>query len=314
MRKDNAGTIDKGNVMKIVCCLTVWVSLTIGTSSPAQVLFIDDFEGGAAPEWGNEYGDWVAEDGLYTASIQSNDPPTYTSVTSLPELADFVVELDILGVRDGGVFLHSQRCENGAVEGVLFVVGGYVGSYNGCYWHICSCDGVSAPLNHAEVPGLQNSNVRIRIVVSGDVYSAYLDDAVEPLTSLTTDSHPSGSVALYEYIDQYFDNVVVLGAMVGVDGDRVLPQTEVYPAYPSPFNAQTTIAYAVDSPGPIRLRVHDLRGRLITTLVNESVSAGRHEVTWNGRNDSGTDMPSGVYLSRLESSGQVAHGRMTLVR
>jgi flagellar hook assembly protein FlgD len=74
------------------------------------------------------------------------------------------------------------------------------------------------------------------------------------------------------------------------------------------------IHFELQAAGPVRLGVFDLRGRLVATLVDEIVAAGRHEVTWNGRDDSGRELPSGVYLSRLEAGGQVVHGRMTLVR
>lgn len=85
-------------------------------------------------------------------------------------------------------------------------------------------------------------------------------------------------------------------------------------AVPNPFNPTTTIRYEVPITGPVRLQIFDLRGRLISTLLEKTVSAGWHEIIWNGRDLGGRHVPSGVYLSRLETSSDVAHGRMTLVR
>jgi hypothetical protein len=288
--------------------------LSVAAATPAQQLFFDDFEDGAGPEWGNEYGDWLAEDGVYTATIQSNDPPTYTSVTTLPELEDFSVELDILGAHDGGIFLRSRRCDNGAIDGVLLVVGGYHGTYNGCYWHIFTCDGVSDPLNQVDVPGLQGSDLHVRIVVSGGEYAAYLGDDAEPLTTLSTDSHASGRVALYEYLDQAFDNVLVLGSATGVDDGPPSPLLSMDAACPNPFNPRTTIRFELPAARQARLTIHDLRGRVVATLVDGFAPSGRHEVTWTGRDDGCRDLPSGVYLSRLEAGRRIVHGRMTLVR
>jgi predicted GH43/DUF377 family glycosyl hydrolase len=84
--------------------------------------------------------------------------------------------------------------------------------------------------------------------------------------------------------------------------------------FPNPFNPRTTIAFEVSHDGRVLLQVFDLRGRLVATLIDEIVAVGSHEVIWSGRGDGGREVPSGVYFSRLESNGQVAHGRMTLVR
>lgn len=85
-------------------------------------------------------------------------------------------------------------------------------------------------------------------------------------------------------------------------------------SYPNPFNPQTTIHYELSASGPVKFQVFDLRGRLVAILVDEVIPSGRHEVTWNGRDASGREAPSGVYLSRFEVNGQVVRGRMTLVR
>ncbi|HOX27276.1 MAG TPA: FlgD immunoglobulin-like domain containing protein [Candidatus Krumholzibacteria bacterium] len=83
---------------------------------------------------------------------------------------------------------------------------------------------------------------------------------------------------------------------------------------PNPFNPSTTIVYEVPTATSVGLQVFDLRGRLVRTLVDDSVIAGRHEVQWDGRDSNGRELPSGVYFSRLEATGQIAHGRITLVR
>ncbi len=83
---------------------------------------------------------------------------------------------------------------------------------------------------------------------------------------------------------------------------------------PNPFNPATTISYDAPTAGLVFLRVFDLRGRLVRTLVDGPVTVGRHEVLWNGRDDDGRELPSAVYLTRLQSGGRMATGRMTMVR
>ena len=83
---------------------------------------------------------------------------------------------------------------------------------------------------------------------------------------------------------------------------------------PNPFGSATVIGYETVSAGPVRLSVHDLDGRLVATLLEEHLPPGMHQSVWNGRDGSGEEMPSGVYLIRLEGSGQAVCGRVTLLR
>ena len=79
--------------------------------------------------------------------------------------------------------------------------------------------------------------------------------------------------------------------------------------YPNPFNPQTTIPYAVPEMSEVRLMVYDVTGRQVAVLVEGRVPAGRHEVEWQAR-----DLPSGVYLVRLQAGSFSQVRRMTLVK
>ncbi len=67
-------------------------------------------------------------------------------------------------------------------------------------------------------------------------------------------------------------------------------------------------------PVAVTLRVYDLRGRLVRTVLAEERAAGRHEVRWNGRSDSGTPLPSGVYLVQLRGGGASVTQKAVIVR
>ncbi len=84
--------------------------------------------------------------------------------------------------------------------------------------------------------------------------------------------------------------------------------------YPNPFNPRTTIVYALGQPGNVALTVHDVRGRLVTTLVNKWCSAGEHRTVWNGTSDQGLPMASGVYLVRIKKDSLYDSQRMILLR
>jgi hypothetical protein len=88
----------------------------------------------------------------------------------------------------------------------------------------------------------------------------------------------------------------------GVDGG--LREAYGSPNYPNPFNPKTTIDYVVpDAGGAVRLGVYDLSGRLVRMLVDGEQPAGRHVAVWDGCDDRGRELASGVYFYRLAIGG-----------
>jgi len=164
----------------------------------ATVVFSDNFNSGANAAWGNQRGSWRASDGVYDAASPSNSPVTYTDVLTLPSLTDFVLDVDVNALDDGGIWLRSNY-NGGAINGVLLVTGGNTGTYDGLYWHIVQNGGFSGSSNSASQAGLQETNHHLHIVVSGDTYTVYLDYSSSSFTSLTTALFASGSAGLYDY-------------------------------------------------------------------------------------------------------------------
>ncbi|MBC8422695.1 spondin domain-containing protein [bacterium] len=66
--------------------------------------------------------------------------------------------------------------------------------------------------------------------------------------------------------------------------------------HPNPFNPRTVVSFTSPAPGHATVRIHDLRGRVLRELWRGPVDAGRRELTWDGRDDAGRRLPSGVYL------------------
>jgi YD repeat-containing protein len=94
-----------------------------------------------------------------------------------------------------------------------------------------------------------------------------------------------------------------------------VPNLVLYGASPNPFNPQTTIGFELPEQGGVKLRVFDLQGRLIRTLIHAEVLApGRHDAVWNGRDDTGRQAAAGVYFYRLEAGEFRETKRMVLVR
>ncbi len=85
--------------------------------------------------------------------------------------------------------------------------------------------------------------------------------------------------------------------------------------YPNPFNPVTTIRFDVPSPGGrVRLSVHDVSGRVVTTLVDEEVPGGRYSAVWDGRDGGGRPVASGVYFYRISMPDFSERRRMVLLK
>ncbi len=97
-----------------------------------------------------------------------------------------------------------------------------------------------------------------------------------------------------------------------VDAD--LPAVLSAEVAPNPFNPLTEIRYTVPSRGPVSVRVYNVRGELVRTLVDEDVEAGAHSVRWQGRDDRGSSAASGVYFYEVRTGGEAVVGKMSLVR
>jgi hypothetical protein len=86
-------------------------------------------------------------------------------------------------------------------------------------------------------------------------------------------------------------------------------------AYPNPFNPQTTIAFELPKRESVTLRIFDISGRLVRSLIAAKPhTPGRHEVVWNGRDDAGRQVASGTYFYRLEAGSYSETKRMVLIK
>jgi len=83
---------------------------------------------------------------------------------------------------------------------------------------------------------------------------------------------------------------------------------------PNPFNPSTTVFFALAADGPVTVDVYDAAGRRVAVLVDGHLTAGRHQVLWDGCDDQGRMSPTGVYLYRLEAGDVVSSKRMLLIK
>ena len=96
---------------------------------------------------------------------------------------------------------------------------------------------------------------------------------------------------------------------------KVVPEGfTLHQNYPNPFNPETCIDFDLSATTDVRLTVYDLLGREVTTLIDSRLDAGRHSVTWAGRDEYGHSVASGVYFYRLRTESGAFARKMMLMK
>jgi hypothetical protein len=127
---------------------------------------------------------------------------------------------------------------------------------------------------------------------------------------------PDTLVCCFPYDTTITKNVTLFGTITGVDDEAPIPvaATTLRPAFPNPFNPRTTLTFVLGNSGPIRLSVYDIKGRLVRTLYDGIETSGEHHLDWNGRNDAGTEVGSGIYFVRLEAESAVRTRKVVFLK
>lgn len=84
--------------------------------------------------------------------------------------------------------------------------------------------------------------------------------------------------------------------------------------YPNPFNPSTTISYSLPENSSVRVDIYNIKGQLVKTLVNQTMLAGTHSVTWDGKDGQGRSVSSGVYFCRMSLPNKVLTNKMLLMK
>lgn len=111
-----------------------------------------------------------------------------------------------------------------------------------------------------------------------------------------------------------YDLLVYNTGVTGVIANPIPMNFKVEQNFPNPFNPSTTIRYSISQDAKVKIIIFNTNGEQITTLVNEQLSAGEHEIIWNGTNSSGTRVPTGVYFYQLFTNQKSETKKMLLLQ
>jgi hypothetical protein len=119
------------------------------------------------------------------------------------------------------------------------------------------------------------------------------------------------------------DIVVVLGQITelnfvmvstAAEDDLAVTATALKANFPNPFRSETTLNFDVKEPGAVRIGIYNAKGQLIRTLLNATEASGHHSLVWNGKDEHGNAVGSGIYTYRLQAGKYIQTRRMMVVK
>jgi hypothetical protein len=84
--------------------------------------------------------------------------------------------------------------------------------------------------------------------------------------------------------------------------------------FPNPFNPSTEIAYSLKEAGKVKIEIYNLKGQLVKTLINDTMPQGEHRITWNGKDQRGNGVSSGIYFYKMKVGGYTGTRKMMLMK
>jgi hypothetical protein len=102
--------------------------------------------------------------------------------------------------------------------------------------------------------------------------------------------------------------------MDGIEDENLPLSFELHQNYPNPFNAQTVIEFQLSEPARVNLAVYDIAGRKVADLAGEDYTSGQHLLTWDGTDNTGKSVSSGIYLYKMKAGDLIETRKMLLMK
>jgi len=139
----------------------------------------------------------------------------------------------------------------------------------------------------------------------------------DPITALNYvhSNQNAGYYVFYLYAVYEIGDSEIVSAEVTLE-EIIVPVfvTELGGNYPNPFNPETNIRYSLEKAGNVSIEIFNIRGQRVKSLLNAMMNEGEHTVVWDGRDDDGRQVGSGMYLYIMKADGYTAVMRMTLMK
>ena len=113
----------------------------------------------------------------------------------------------------------------------------------------------------------------------------------------------------------WLKNTTTLAVSADDDAGEVLPDSySLEQNYPNPFNPSTTIEYSLPEQADVEISIYNLIGQRVSTIVDEEKPSGSYSVTWDGTDDNGKPVATGIYFYRLKAGSIQETRKMMLLK
>jgi len=120
--------------------------------------------------------------------------------------------------------------------------------------------------------------------------------------NLNNPQYIQGSASLYEYEENSIDNNIISNS------------TKLFDNYPNPFNPTTTISYNLNYDSIVKLEIFNIKGQKVVTLEDNEITAGHHNIVWNGKDSENSSVSSGIYFYKLDTENYSSVKKMVLMK
>ncbi|MBP8705693.1 MAG: T9SS type A sorting domain-containing protein, partial [Candidatus Cloacimonas sp.] len=98
------------------------------------------------------------------------------------------------------------------------------------------------------------------------------------------------------------------------ENELPIVQSKLQTNYPNPFNPATTIAFTLAKADKVEIVIYNLKGQKVKTLLSDNLLAGNHSIVWDGKDDKGKTLSSGIYLVKMKTGKTIDTRKITMLK
>jgi len=260
-----------------------------------------------------KYGYAIAydENGIAPTTFGIGTEDSWSGVLFTAEESGYITEIDF------GV-VHSGWWDDDVMDYVVYVYDSFDGTSSGDLMDSVSgstniSDWITVSIDSVAVAAGQDFFVSIKFINETNAFC--FDNTGQP----SGRSYLSGDGAIYynydnvglaDSVDANIRAKISSDAFVGIEPVAAVPNDIIlFPNYPNPFNPETTFSFNIGSSHETSLRIYDIQGRLIEILIQDKISPGFHNMTWNA-----SEVATGVYFVKLISGEKIKARKIMVLK
>jgi hypothetical protein len=155
-----------------------------------------------------------------------------------------------------------------------------------------------------------------------DDFNQYYNVSTPIIIELPTEHTGLIKFAFYNQIEAngiadytvFFKDIKIESMTAEKDNPIIPIKTELFANYPNPFNPETTIKFAVKNDELVSIDVYNIKGQKVKTLIDDVVKKGEYSIVWNGTDDNGKNVSSGIYFYKMKTKDYSAVNKMILLK